>query len=435
MSDSPIQTLLQQRDARPVSGEHLETLGKRAAHDWLLGKFASLNDAVVDVVRSEHLSPEQVRRVVEFTNGDAYLKEFRKEGGAHRVVHFDCGPADPAQVLQDLNDGGGGSRYDDGARDYRLSPAMAKRASLERTAPSMDKTAAAGPGVPGLPKLSPPPSLPKKASSPYEDDLWALFGAPASALPYADPMQPLVEVRAKLAGVRDQLSSELDSLEVDYAAACDELYQHVKQAALDGASLADVVTAWAAVTEDPLYVKVAFRLFTPRFQREGVFPSYEALGNSLTKKASVGTVNVSHPIVISYAAFVDTLNKLASCRALQKEFADGADQAHELLMKGASGGVVGAVGKGLRAAGQGIDTASPAIAHVLFGPEQAQTVAPTLAKGLKATGLVGAGLVGNAALQSVTDRPVVQSALGAAKSVVPGTAEYQNRRYRTMTGQ
>ena len=72
MSDTtPIQTVLQQRDARPVAGEHLEVLGKKAAANWGTGKFASLNEAVVDLVRDERLSPEQVRRVVEFTNGAA----------------------------------------------------------------------------------------------------------------------------------------------------------------------------------------------------------------------------------------------------------------------------------------------------------------------------------------------------------------------------
>lgn len=476
--DSPIQTVLQQRDARPVSGEHLEVLGKQAAANWCEGKVASLHAAIVDVVRGERLSPEQVKRVVEFTNGDAYLQEFRKEG-SHKVVHFDCGPADPSQVLQDLNDGGGGSVYDRGTLDYTRDPKEVHKhaqASSYReqvadfyagrggtptaTSPRQrvmdfysgrsvthsseasgaEKTASVEGVEPveGLPKLPKMPALPKHAAveSPYEDQLWALFnnGEP-SHIAFAEPLQPLVEVRSKLAAGRDQVASEIDALEIDYATAGDQLYHHVKQAALEGVSLADVVKSWSSVSDDPLYVKIAFRLMTPRFQREGVFPSLDALGESLTKQASAGDVNVEHPLVSSYGEFIDALNKLANMRVLHQEFVDGFENAESLLKQAASGGLIGAAKKGIGAASQGIDAASPAIAQFLVGAQDAKQLAPTISKGLKGTALVGGALAGNAALQSVTDRPLVQAGLGAAKAVVPGTAEYQNRRYRTMTGQ
>jgi hypothetical protein len=434
MSDSPIQTVLQQRDARPVAGEHLEVLGKKAASDWVQGKYASLNEAVVDTLRGERLSPEQVKRVVEFTNGDAYLQEFRKEG-SHRVVHFDCGPADPAQVLQDLNDGGGGSVYDRGELDYHLSPELAKKASLER-GDALEKTAAAAePGVEGLPSLPKIPSLPKKASA-YEDQLWDLLGGGKSEpLPYSSPLKPLTDVRDKLAGARGHVDAEIDGAELDYAEAGNQLYFHVKQAALEGVGMQDVIKAWSTVTPDPVYVKVAFRLFTPRFQREGVFHSLDELGASLTKRASVGEVNPAHPMIGAYADFVSTLNKLASLRALRAELDQGCAKADTLLKQAASGGLLGAAKQGLNMASEGIDSVSPAIARALVGQKDAKKLAPTLAKGLKVTGLVGGGLVGNAALQQVTDQPLVRSGLEAAKSVVPGTAEYQMRRYRNMTGQ
>jgi len=438
--DSPIQTVLQQRDARPVSGEHLEVLGKQAAANWCEGKVASLHDAIVDVVRGERLSPEQVKRVVEFTNGDAYLREFRKEAN-HRVVHFDKGPADPSQVLQDLNDGGGGSVYDRGTLDYTRDPKeVHKHAQAVGSYGGTEKTASATEAegleaVEGLPKPQKLPSLPKHAS-PYEDELWALFnhGEP-SHIAFAEPLQPLVEVRSKLAAGVDEVAYEIDKLEVDYAEAGTQLYGHVKQAALEGVSLADVVKSWAVVSEDPLYVKIAFRLMTPRLQREGVFPSLDALGESLTKQASAGDVNAEHPLVTSYGEFIDALNKLANMRVLHQELIEGVEQSENLLKQASSGGLLGAAKKGIDAASGGIDAASPAIAHFLVGAKDAKRLAPTISKGLKGTALVGGALAGNAALQSVTDRPIVQAGLGAAKAVVPGTAEYNNRRYRTMTGQ
>ncbi len=435
MSDAPIQTILQQRDARPVSGEHLEVLGKKAASDFCEGKVASLHEAIIDTVRGERLSPEQVKRVVEFTNQDAYLQEFRKLA-AHRVVHFDGGPADPAQVLQDLNDGGGGSVYDRGTLDYARSPRdVHKEASAYSSELEQEKTAAAqdDTAVPGLPKLPKLPGLPKQAS-PYEDELWSLFGQ-TSHIPFAEPLQPLVDARSKLASGRDQVASEINALEIDFREACDQLYGHVKQASLAGTHLGDVVAAWSSVSQEPAFMKSAFSMMTPRLRRDGLFAGYDAVGESLTKKASAGDVNTEHPLVTSYVEFVDVLSKLAQLRSLHKELAEGAEQS-ELLLKQAAGGVLGAAKRGVQAASAGIDQASPAIARFLVGHgDEAAELAPTLSKGLKATGAVGGALAANAAVQSVTDRPLVRSGLNTAQSLVPGTAAYNERRYRTMTGQ
>lgn len=111
MSDLPPRGLLQQAHARSVSGEHLEVLGKQAASKWATGEHPTLADAVLEQVKEAGLSPEQVKRVVEFANTDAYLTEFKKEGANHRFVDFGrSGPADPAEVLKSLNLGAGARR-------------------------------------------------------------------------------------------------------------------------------------------------------------------------------------------------------------------------------------------------------------------------------------------------------------------------------------
>lgn len=122
-------------------------------------------------------------------------------------------------------------------------------------------------------------------------------------------------------------------------------------------------------------------------------------------------------------------------RVLHQEFVDGLEQTETLMKQAASGGILGAAKHGIGAASAGIDAASPAIAHFLVGAKDAKNLAPTISKGLKGTALVGGALGANAAVQSVTDRPAVRSGLNAAQSLVPGTAAYQDRRYRTMTGQ
>ena len=449
--ESPLLTILQQQDARPVTGEHLEVLGKQAASGWVQGKFASLHEAVVSTVRAEHLAPEQVCRVVEFANQDAYLQEFRKEGGSHKVVHFDCGPASPAQVLQDLNDGGGGSLWDDGMSDYRMPP---KHAAKEPPAAE---------GLTRLPNLPALPKGQKVASS--EDCLWEAFACTGAVDRPAEPLQPLVEVRQKLAGAADHLASELSEAELEYSAACTNLLSAVKQASLGGTSLGDVVRAWAVVSEDTEYVKQAFAYLAPAMLAGGVF-TQASLEESISKCASAGTANPGHPVVTAYKDFVSTLGKLAALREVHTEVLAGAACAEDLLKKASLGqvlrdvvgmapsaapavqraavaqskgpmskGLVGLLSSGVSGASKAIDTAAPAVAKVLVGPEGAAKLAPALASGGKIVGGAGALLAGNAALQNITDRPSVSSALSTINSVIPGTAEYQNRRYLTMTGQ
>lgn len=432
MQDFPLQTVLQQRDARPVTGEHLEVLGKHAAAAWGSGSASTLHDAVVNTVRSEHLSPEQVCRVVEFTNQAAYLDEFQKAGSDHRVVHFQCGPADPAQVLQDLNDGGGGSVYDAGLSDYR-SPPMPKAASAIEAA-TLCKTAAKSEEIPGLPSLTKVPSLPKSASERAESEFWGLFGEP-SKVASDERLTPLVEAYTKLADACTQAGSALNSLENELYDTVAALFEQVKQASQDGHSLAEVVTAWSTVESTEDHLKLAFAKLTPMLRQQGVFSSYEQMGASLTKSASAGEVNPQHPLVTAYSDFVETVNKLAATRELQAELGVGRDQALDLMKRAEVGGLLGAARRGVSTISKGIDTAAPAVARVLVGPEAATQVAPTLAKGLKATGAVGGLLAGNAAIQSVTDRPAARGIINVVSSTVPGTGAYQERRYRNMMGQ
>lgn len=142
MYDLPPQTLLQQNNARPRSGEELEVLGKKASAMYLCGSCATMNDAVVETVKKAGLSPEQVRRVIEFANTDAYIKEFEKKGSTHKYIAFQGGPANPSEILKDLNDGGGGTVFDRGDGHYDQAP-MHKKASVifQRNREAMQKLA------------------------------------------------------------------------------------------------------------------------------------------------------------------------------------------------------------------------------------------------------------------------------------------------------
>lgn len=284
MSDLFDQWSRQQSHSRPVSGDELEAFGKKAADYWMAGQCRTLNEAVVETVKTAGLSPEQVRRVVEFTNTHAYLAEFRKEGSGHKVINFPGGPASPAEVLKDLNDGGGGTVFDTGGLDYSRPPERSKTASIDH-----DRILTEG------------------------------LGPVTSPVPVGDPLQEVYELKDKLASLYENKTSELQGLEVMYMDLSSRLYEQVKQAALSGASLGEVLRVWQPVTPDAEYVKVAFAAIAPRLLAEGVFPSADSLEASFEKTGAARLPNMDHPLVPTFQEYCQTLYKLAETRVARDE--------------------------------------------------------------------------------------------------------------------
>jgi hypothetical protein len=412
-SDLPEQYLLQQSSARPVSGEELETLGKRAAAGWRAGEHETLTAAVVETVKHGHLSPEQVRRVVEFTNQDAYLTEFRKEG-RHKVIHFDCGPADPSQVLNDLNDGGGGSVFDSG--DYRHAPSSFSDQFQQLFDSQMGKTASAAPST----------------YNPYEEVLLDWFKAEPEKVAAHDPTREPRELWQKLSSARDEVAGDLDRLEIDFHDVGQQMFEAVKQASRAGVPLGDVVQAWSVGNPEPEFIKAAFQSMAQGLR--GELGGFDAVGASLEKRGSLErAVDETHPVVESFRGFCEVLNKLAGLRSLKQELDEACAQTLALMKAAALGGAVGKAWQGLGHAGEAVGEAVAPVAEALVGANP-ETVKRVARKGIQYGG-AGAGLLAaNAAQQEVTDRPIVRSTAGAAKSMIPGTQEYNYRRARIMSG-
>ena len=283
MSDLPAQGRYQQMHARPISGEELEVLGKTASAKWREGLYADLNEAVVATVKHAGLSPEQVKRVIEFTNTDAFLQEFKKEGSNdHKIIEFTGGPANPSEILKDLNDGGGGTVFDRGTLDYNHVPGDVK------------------------------------VSSVHDGALEMLFGA-APELPYAEPLQEAIDLREKLATLHDNMTSELSGLERMYGDLSEDLYQQVKQAALGGYSLGNIASVMAVGSPSDEHMKVAFQMLAPRLLSEGVFRNLQAATASMDKAASRCVPNGEHPLVVQTREFSECLSKLAHTRVARDE--------------------------------------------------------------------------------------------------------------------
>lgn len=289
----------------PVSGDHLELLGKHAAAQWARGEHKTLTEAVTTIIKGAHLSPEQVRRVVEFTNIAAFHQEFAKEG-AHRVVSFSGGPADAPAILKTIDQRGAVVTYDRGLSDYQ----------------------------------HPPPERTKTASRVAEAELDQLFSGPRSLEPVAEPYQEAMEMWDKLAAIRDRLAGEINGLEVMYHDLHERLFREVKQAALEGTSLGEISQAWAAHAPSPEHLKVAFVGLAPRLLENGVFSSLDQMNASLEKTGAARLVNPHHPLVTEFGDYCEALSKLAESRATLGVVEVHMAPLHQFLKLAAAGGVL-----------------------------------------------------------------------------------------------
>ncbi len=454
--------LLQQSHATPRSGEDLEVFGKYAAQKYINGDSGTLSDAVVETVKQAGLSPEQVRRVIEFANTDAYLTEHRKEGSDSKYVEFTGGPADPGEVLRDLNDGGGGTVFDRGLADYSLPP-IQKTSSVgdlaSRNLEVLEKTAAASGFGPTLSDIAGDmartadsrhkmpayqgfdpfgehhkrrqvamlsamtgrsPVVVKHASAelldfdPGETALAEAFASEDAPLEYENPLAPAFETRDKLAGAAEHMTAELTTLEGEFRDALEDVYLRVKEASLTGTSLGQVMAAWQQVVPDASYVKTAFSHIGTRLVDEEVFPALDAVGESLEKTAHVGTVNPEHPLVGSMAQYCLTLDKLSQVRAARDELAEQRD-VMDVYIKEA--GVARSAGEAVGRAVKGVSDSGGAIPKVLQAARTAGKGAGKATKGtgefLFGTGSRGAAKAGNIAEKAVTYSPHAAVATGA----------------------
>jgi hypothetical protein len=383
MHDLPESVLLQQANAIPKSGQELEVMGKHAASLYTSGRCSCLTEAVIETVKEASLSPEQVRRVVEFANVDAYLQEFKKEGQEHRFIEFEQGPADPSEVLKDLNDGGGGTVFDTGSLDYDEPP------------PDVAKTSSANMTKLGM----------------IERPLQKAFAVEDPPLPYENPMQDSMELRDKLAAVYDHLTSKLVGYESMFADLTDSIYDHVKQAALTDTSLGQVVQALSTLTDEPELIKHAFHMITPRLIEEGVFRNRTAMAESLESLDKTAMVNSAHPLISDFNEWCECLVKMAQARKASEEVASNLDTLNTFVKE------AGAAGKAWEAA-KYVQRPFTEAAGKIHGAAGGGLAAKALAAPVIIAPATAAAMTGESVRQRVKVSPTAQKAKRLARGGV-----------------
>jgi hypothetical protein len=407
MEELPTSLLTQQEQAKPRTGEELEAFGKHAANLYLAGTCGTLSEAVVEAVKTASLSPEQVKRVVEFTNTNAYLSKFASEGPTHKVINFDGGPASFPDVIRDLNDGG--------------EPVFNKAASLDDY-------------------FLPPPALVESEGD--SEKLAAAFQAEDVVIPFEEPLREAADMKDKVAGIYDQAQHEIDQLETRYLDLCDMLFKQVKQASLEGVPLGHTLQVLGTAAPSAEYIKVAFEFLSPKLVENQVFRSQVEVVDSIQKTAGVGLVNPDHPMVGVFSDFCDTLHKLAATRAVQVEAAEQLDILSTFMKKAskaseageAAGKVLGYIPKAFRAVSDATARASVPVEEFVskaIGPNAG--TAAGLA--VKYAPHAATALAGEEAYQRAKNQPALRAASNFALSRVPYTHQNLVRQYNLQMGQ
>ena len=265
--------LAQQRAAKNIDPEQLESMGKRAAALYVEA-HCPLSHAVVEIVKEAQLAPEQVKRVCEFANTAAYLTEFEK-GGELRNVTFDGGPADPSYVLKELNDGSSPAVHQIKTASY-LPPQTNYKTTM-----ASDAVLAEAFGVTR--------DFSKTAS--IDSDCRANQG------------EELADLRIRLEDMKGDLHSKYASSGVLLADIQQDLGDAVRQEIATGSSLGDVVTAWSSYSPDTSLLKQAMVFAADKLVTSGVMNKDEQR-KSLVKTASMNRIpNPEHPVVDRFIAF------------------------------------------------------------------------------------------------------------------------------------
>lgn len=252
---STLPHMIQEMPGQAVDASRLKAWGEEAAK---LASTAglSLTESVVQTLGHVKLNAEQVRRVVEFANIDAYNQKFAgMDPSGSRVVHIDGGPADPVQVLQTLS---AATPKVAAHSDYDLGPAP--------------KLASGGPGM--------------------------LFVRSKRAA-----MNDVTKLRSKLSAAHSLAVEDVEAKEYQMVMALEELSHLVKSAGAQGATAAEFYTAWHRI--DPEMAKVAVSRLS----------SLMVLGTKVAGRE----LEPSHRVVTAFSKFAGFARGYAQAQVARRE--------------------------------------------------------------------------------------------------------------------
>lgn len=213
-----------------VPAEQLIALGKTAAQTAETSGM-SLTDAVVRAIGMTKLNEQQVRRVVESANHEAFHRKFASMDSAMRVVELDGGPADPAEVME------------------RLGVAAQPMKMASRTS-----------------HYSAPPQR-NAAFAPYSET----YTKQAA-------LAPVYELRSQLMSAHTELAGQMAARQFEVEQSIQKLAYATTQAVHEGAYFEDLEAVWGAL--NPKLATEMLGALQPRRAPEGVKTSSRRIVDS-----------------------------------------------------------------------------------------------------------------------------------------------------------
>lgn len=290
------QGLIEQARAKNIDSGHLQMLGKQAASLYSANKIP-LSDAVVRAIGEEDLGPEHTRRVCEFANQAAFQNEWEK-GGSVRNVEFEGGPADPAAVLRELNDG---------ARQ----PAVRVVSDYDRAPPKLAST------------------------NRIENEIFAGY-TDQKILPNEVPssLPKLLNLRDTINGAQDFIMSKISSMEIEKDALERNLAESASNEMLKGTPLCKIATAWTHFNNDLQVLQGAIGIVRACAQQRGISEK------SIEKIACVKDSkipNPEHPVISDFVEFNKTAAELKKLRRAVDVLKEQLNQVNVRIKEAASG--------------------------------------------------------------------------------------------------
>lgn len=242
----------------PVTPESLMQLGKQAALSAETTR-SSLTDSVVRAIGMTKLNEEQVRRVVEAANHEAYNRKFASMDASMRVVELEGGPADPAAVIDRLKIAATPVQVA-AMSDYSVPP-MSKAASVSQTAGITNDT------------------MLKVAS------------------------QDIRVLHERLKAAHEELVGEVGARSSHVHGSVQKLASLVKQAVAEGAYYEDFERAWGGIS--PQHTTEMLAAFAPPRAPEGV-------------KTASRQISEGHPLLVAFSTFVKHAHEYeVACEAVR----------------------------------------------------------------------------------------------------------------------
>ncbi len=272
--------LLSGKSHANISPEALELMGKKAATSYL-ADGVGLNDAIAKLAADySNISPEQVKRVVEFANTAVYLAKHdqsKTAGADHSYPQFEL--ADAGRIIQDLSDG--------------ARPTVMTQTDLDYTREAQK---------------------PKLASAPMDaalEDMFKTASAEDSDFSEETVAQQLLDTKEMLNNLRHNLQDRFNQNQSLFKEATAEFYVHSKQHMLEGGSLADIYSAAASTGTSENHVRQVMGAVVERLLSDKV-ASAKTLKADMSQLSKIAhrDVNPDHDLVKSFAAAMMASNEI-----------------------------------------------------------------------------------------------------------------------------